>query len=64
MRIEAVFIKLVGYTNIDDALCRLEKATQKEALTVAVQALGIAHRNRDEVIHVASEVEHVDGKVK
>jgi hypothetical protein len=54
-------MKLVGCTDIDDALRRLDKVTQKEALIVAAQALDTAHRFHDEVIHVAGEV---DSRVK
>jgi hypothetical protein len=54
-------MKLIGYTDIDDALRRLDKVTQKEALAVAAQALDAAHRFHDEVIHVTSEV---DSRVK
>jgi hypothetical protein len=61
---ETSFMKLVGYTDIDDALRRLDKATQKEALAVATQALDVAYRFHDEVIHVASEVEDVSSSMK
>ena len=61
---ETVFMKLVGCTDIDDALRRLDKVTQKEALVVAAQALDAAHRFHDEVVHVACEVEDVDSRMK
>jgi hypothetical protein len=54
----------VGYTEVDDALHRLDKATQKEALTMAAQALDVAHCVHDELIHVASEVKGVRDTVK
>jgi hypothetical protein len=57
-------MRLVGCTNIDDALRRLDKVTQKEALVVAAQALDAAHHIHDEMIHVASDVEGIDHKMK
>ena len=55
---------LVGNTKIKDALDRIEKLTQEEALVVAAEALDVAHRVHNEVVHIASVVEGVDGRVK
>ena len=64
-RSKATFLKtLVGDSKIEDALSRIEKLTQEEALTVAAQALDTALHVHDKVIHVASVVEDVDGKMK
>jgi hypothetical protein len=57
-------MKLVGYTEIDGALRRIDKVTQTEALTVAAQALDVAHRTNDGVLHVANDICSVDGRVK
>jgi hypothetical protein len=54
---------LVGNTKIKDALGRIEKLTKEEALVMAARAMDVAHRAHDEVAHVASVVEAVDGKV-
>jgi hypothetical protein len=61
---ELVLNTLVGNTEIKDALGRIEKLTQEEALIVAAEALDVAHRVHNEVVHVASVVEGVYGKVK
>ena len=73
-----VFISLVRNTEIEDALGRLDKLTQEEALTVSSQALrftqGVANevqciRNRvqgvgDRVEGVNDKMKSIDGRVK
>jgi len=61
---ELVLNTLVGNTEIKDALGRIEKLTQEEALIVAAEALDVAHHVHDEVVHVATVVEGVDERVK
>jgi hypothetical protein len=61
---ETFFSKLVGYNVIDDALHHLDKVTREEGLTVAAQALDVAHWVNDKIIANANAVEGIDSKMK
>jgi hypothetical protein len=54
----------VGYGDVDDALRRLDKATQEEALTVAAQALDVAHCVHDGMQGVRDRQQDFDDTVK
>jgi hypothetical protein len=49
--------RLIGRTNVEDALLRLDKLTQEECLMTAANTLGVTHR-------VANVVRDVDDGVK
>jgi hypothetical protein len=55
--------KLVGRTDIEDALKRLDKLTQEEARMANAQVLKVAHVVDDRVRGVADEVAGVDARV-
>jgi hypothetical protein len=62
--LEKFFSKLIGRTDIEDALRRLDKLTQDEIRMVAAQGLKAAHHIDDRMIGVSSEVQAVSDKVE
>jgi hypothetical protein len=55
--------KLMGRTDIADALGRLDKLTQEEARMAIMEVLKVAHRVEDGVKTVSDNVKDVDEKV-
>ncbi|KAH9007995.1 hypothetical protein EDB84DRAFT_1676770 [Lactarius hengduanensis] len=55
--------KLIGRTDIEDALSRLDKLTQEEARMAIAQILKVAHRVEDGVRTVSDNVKDVDDKI-
>jgi hypothetical protein len=55
--------KLVGRTEIEDALKRLDKLTQEEARMAAAETLKIAHTVDKKVEGVADTVSAIDNRV-
>jgi hypothetical protein len=62
--VEKFFNKLIGRTDIEDALSRLDKLTQDEVRMVAAQGLKAAHGIDDRMMGVTSEVQVVSSKVE
>jgi hypothetical protein len=61
-RSERYLKKLVGRTDIEDALQRLDKLTHEEAVMATAQILKLAHRVDDKVTGVGNRVnEVIDG---
>jgi hypothetical protein len=56
--------KLVGRTDIEDALARLDRLTQEEALMAAAQGLKATHDVDDKVEAVDNKVRGVDDRVR
>jgi hypothetical protein len=56
--------KLVGRTDIEDALARLDRLTQEEALMAAAQGLKATHDVDDKVEAVDNKVQGVDDRVR
>ncbi|KAH9958145.1 hypothetical protein BC827DRAFT_1156951 [Russula dissimulans] len=63
-RTKKLLKKLVGRSDIEDALRRLDKLTQEESLMAAAQGLRATHGVSEAVNGVASDVHGVDDKVK
>ena len=55
--------KLVGRKNIEDALRRLDRLTQEEALMAAAQILNLAHTIDSKVTGVGNKLKDVDDKM-
>jgi hypothetical protein len=55
--------KLLGKTEIEDALKRLDKLTQEEVRMATAQLLTLTHGVDDKVTRIDDEVKSVDGKV-
>jgi hypothetical protein len=55
--------KLIGKTDLEDALSRLDRLTQEEAWMATAQVLKVAHRVEDGVKTVGEQVKGVDDKV-
>ena len=55
--------KLVGGTDIEDALKRLDRLTQEEALMAAAQILGLTHTVDNKVTDVGNKLKDVDDKM-
>ena len=55
--------KLLGRTDIEDALGRLDKLTQEEARMAIVEVLQVAHHVEEGVKTVSDNVKNVDEKV-
>src|ERR1019366_8667775 len=55
--------KLVGRTEIEDALKRLDKLTQEEARMATAQVLKVTHAVDDRVLGVDNRVAGVDDRV-
>ena len=64
LRSEKYFKKLVGKTDIEDALKRLDKLTQEEVRMATAQLLKITHGVDDKVTRIDDGVKGVDDKVK
>jgi len=56
--------KLLGRSDIDDALRSLDKLTQEENLMAAAQGLRATHGIAEAVNRVASNIYGVDGQVE
>jgi len=56
--------KLAGRTDIEDALQRLDKLTQGEALMAAIQSLKATNAVNNKVTQVGNEVQAVGDKVQ
>ena len=63
-RSEKYMKKLIGRTEIEDALKRLDKLTQEEARMAAAENLKVAHAVDKKVEGVADTVAVVDDRVK
>jgi hypothetical protein len=61
---EKFFNKLLGRTDIEDALRRLDKLTQDEIRMVAAQGLKATHSIDHRMLGVSSEVQAVGNKVQ
>ncbi|KAH9061883.1 hypothetical protein EDB87DRAFT_1576217 [Lactarius vividus] len=55
---------LVGWTDIEDSLNRLDRLTQEEVRMAAAEALKINHGINDKVKAVDEKVERIDGRVQ
>jgi hypothetical protein len=55
--------KLLGKTEIEDALKRLDKLTQEEVRMATAQLLTLTHGVDDKVTRIDDEIKSVDGKV-
>ena len=64
LRSERYFKKLVGKTDIEDALMRLDHLTQEEVRMATAQLLKITHGIDDKVTRIDDGVQVVDDKVK
>lgn len=56
--------KLLGRTDIEDALTRLDKLTHDEALMATAQVLKLARTVDDKVTNIDGKVTEIDDKVK
>ncbi len=56
--------KLLGRTDIEDALARLDRLTQEEVRMAAAEGLKATHGVDDKVQRVDDKVQHVDNKVQ
>ena len=56
--------KLLGKTEIEDALKRLDKLTQDEARMATAQLLTLTHGVDDKVTRIGDEVKGLGGNVK
>jgi ribosomal 50S subunit-associated protein YjgA (DUF615 family) len=63
-RSEKYLKKLMGKTNIEDALRRLDKLTQEEARMATAQLLELTHGVGDKVTRIDDNIKGVDDKVK
>src|SRR5216684_115927 len=61
--LEKYLKKLIGKTEIEDALKRLDKLTQEEARMAAAENLKVAHTVDERVKGVVDTVEAIDNKV-
>ena len=57
-------MKLVGKTDIEDALSRLDKLTQEEVRMATAQLLKITHGVNDKVTRIDDRLKGVDDKVE
>lgn len=55
---------LVGWTNVEESLRRLDRLTQEEAHMAAAEALRIAHGIDDKVKAMDNKMDGVDGRVQ
>jgi hypothetical protein len=55
--------KLIGRTDLEDALSKLDKLTQEEARMAAAEALKVMHTADERVRGVADKVLAIDGRV-
>jgi peptidoglycan hydrolase CwlO-like protein len=56
--------KLIGSTEIEDCLSRLDKLTQEEARMASAELLKVTHNVDDKVTGVDDRVKDVEGKVQ
>ena len=56
--------KLIGNTDIDDSLEKLDKLTQEEARMASAELLKITHSVHDNVLDVGNKVEGIDNRVQ
>ena len=63
-RVEKFLKRVIGKTDLEDAVKRLDKLTQEEARMALAEVLRIAHDIRDEVKVVDSKVEDMGSKVQ
>ena len=61
--LEKFLKKLAGRKDIEDALRRLDRLTQEEALMAAAQILNLAHTIDNKVMGVGSKLNAVDDKM-
>ncbi|SRR5258708_34560197 len=61
--LEKYWKKLIGRTEMEDALKRLDKLTQEEARMAAAENLKVAHTVDERVKGVVGTVEAIDNKV-
>ena len=64
LRSEKFLKKLLGKTEIEDALKRLDKLTQEEVRMAMAQLLTLTHGVDDKVTRIDNETKGLDGKVK
>ncbi|KAF8260976.1 hypothetical protein EI94DRAFT_1810940 [Lactarius quietus] len=62
-RAKKIFKKLAGRKDIEDALKRLDRLTQEEALMTAAQILNLAHTIDNKVTVVGNKLNDVDDKM-
>jgi hypothetical protein len=62
-RPEKFLKKLVGRKEIEDALRRLDRLTQEEALMAAAQILNLTHTIDNKVTGVGNKLRDVDDKI-
>jgi archaellum component FlaC len=62
--LEKYFKKLVGNTDIEDSLSRLDKLTQEEARMASAELLKVTHGVDSKVMGVDDRVKDVEGKVQ
>ena len=62
--LEKYLKKLIGKTDLEDALKRLDKLTNEEARMVTAQVLEATHTVEDRVLDVDNRVAGVDNHVK
>jgi hypothetical protein len=55
--------KLIGRTEMEDAMKRLDKLTQKEARMAAAQNLKVTHAVDERVMAVVGQVKAIDNRV-
>ena len=63
LRSERFLKKLVGRKDIEDALKRLDRLTQEEALMAAAQILNLTHTVDNKVTGVGNKLKDVDDKM-
>jgi len=61
--LERFLKKLVGQKDIEDALKRLDRLTQEEALMAAAQILSLTHTVDNKVTGVGNKLKDVDDKM-
>jgi hypothetical protein len=61
---ENYFKKLIGITDVEDVLQRLDKLTQEEAYMASVELLRISHNVEGQMTRVDEGVQGVDRRVR
>jgi hypothetical protein len=64
LRLEKYFKKLMGNTDIEDSLSRLDKLTQEEARMASAELLKTTHGVDNRVKNVEGKVQDVDHRVQ
>ena len=62
--IEKILRKLVGKTDVEDALSRLDALTKEESLMVVVRNLEVTHHVNGVVHEIDSNVKGIEGQVE